>query len=135
VGIADLLSGGDPRSLGTVNEAIRIALSDRARLGELLECLFCADPVVRMRAADALEKVARQSPELLAPLIPRLLDDVAAIEQPSVQWHLAQMLAEVRLDAAQRRRAVAILKRNLESSDATSRARMTGSCSPSRWTR
>ena len=34
-----------------------------------------------------------------------------------MQWHLAQIVGEVRLDTDQRRRAVEILKRNLERSE------------------
>ena len=69
---------------------------------------------VRMRAGDALEKIARIRPELLAPFTRRLLGDVADVDQPSIQWHLAQILTEIELTPQQRQRAIAILKRNLE---------------------
>jgi len=115
--IADLFSGGDPRALGRVPVVIDIVLCDPARLGELFECLSSDDLIVRMRASDALEKVARERPMLLEPFVEPLLSEVAAIQQPSVQWHLAQIVAEVRLDADQRQRAVEILKRNLERSE------------------
>lgn len=115
--IAARLSGGDPRSLGDVEEVIDSVIGDPAQLDELFTCLFCEDAVVRMRAADGLEKLARRRPELLVPYIGRLLDEVAAIEQPSVQWHLAQIVAEVPLHPSQRRRAVEILKRSLERAD------------------
>ena len=112
-----LLSGGDPRSLEGVEQAIASVWSDRATLGVLFECLFSADEVVRMRASDALEKVARSRSELFADFKQRLLGEVARIEQPSVQWHLAQILAEIDLTVDERERAVAILKQNLERYD------------------
>lgn len=112
--LGDQLGGGDPRSLGEVPDVVAAVVNSRDQLPELFECLFHDDAVVRMRSADALEKVARVRPVWLQPFVERLLGEVAAIDQPSVQWHLAQLLAEVPLDAGQRRRAVDLLKVNLE---------------------
>lgn len=117
VDIAARLRGGDSRSLGRVEDVIEAVLDDPAQVDALFACLFFENAVVRMRAADGLEKIARQRPQLLVPYIERLLSEVATIEQPSVQWHLAQILAEVPLGPAQRRRAVEILRRNLEHAD------------------
>jgi HEAT repeat protein len=117
ISIARRLSGGNPRSLGDVAAVIEAVLDDPAQLEELFGCLFCDDPIVRMRAADGLEKIAGQRPELMIPYLERLLGDVATIEQPSIQWHLAQILAEVPLDRDQRQRAIKVLKRNLEHSE------------------
>ena len=113
-GIEQMLSGGDPRSLCGVEQVIAAALVDASALEALFECLFCDDAVVRMRAGDAFEKIARIRPELLAPFTCRLLGDVADVDQPSIQWHLAQILAEIELTPEQRPAAIAILKRNLE---------------------
>ncbi|MFN8130577.1 MAG: hypothetical protein U0R70_03400 [Solirubrobacteraceae bacterium] len=110
----EALRGGDPRSLGRTGEVVAAVLADDRRFGELFACLGDGDAVVRMRAGDALEKVARERPDLFVPCVDRLLGDVAAIDQDSVQWHLAQILAEIPLDPGQRDRAVAILKANLE---------------------
>jgi hypothetical protein len=62
-----MLSGGDPRSLHGVDRVIAAVLADPSALEALFECLFCDDAVVRMRAGDALEKVASIRPALLAP--------------------------------------------------------------------
>jgi hypothetical protein len=112
--IKQILCGGDPRSLHGVDKVIAAALADPSALEALFECLFCADAVVGMRAGDALEKIARIQPEALAPFTRRLLSDVVDVDQPSIQWHLAQILTEIELTAQQRQRAIAILKRNLE---------------------
>lgn len=108
------LSGGNPRSLGRADEVAAIVLADPALLDELFACLGSPDDIVRMRAADALEKVCRQHPEWVEPYVDRLLRDASAIDQPSVQWHLAQMLGEVHLTGGRRELAAAILRRNLE---------------------
>lgn len=115
--IQDVLSGGDPRSLGRTEEVVSWVLADQTRLDELFACLFHKDEIVRMRAGDALEKVARQQPEWLVPYVERLLTDVAQIAQHSVQWHLAQMLGEVPLTPGQRVRAIALLKQMLDRYD------------------
>ncbi|HLJ61528.1 MAG TPA: hypothetical protein VKZ50_17530 [bacterium] len=74
------------------------------------------DEIVRMRAGDALEKVCRDRPELLQPYVERLLTKVSEVRQPSVQWHLAQMLGGLALRPGQRARAVRLLKRTLDES-------------------
>jgi hypothetical protein len=112
-----VLSGGNPRSLGNTVRVVDLVLRHPDRIDELCGCPFSDDEIVRMRAADALEKICRQRPELLQPYAPRLLNDVSRIQQPSVQWHLAQMLTEVMLTETQRREAVSILRRNLSTFD------------------
>ncbi len=86
-GVGQMLSGGAPRSLHGVDQVIAAVLAEPSALEALFECLFCDDSVVRMRAGDALEKIARIRPELLAPFARRLLSDVADVDQPSIQWH------------------------------------------------
>lgn len=112
-----ILSGGDCRSLQGVEEVIAAIRTNPATFAALFECLFSDDEVVRMRAADALEKIARTQPTLFVNYRSRLLNDVAQIDQPSVQWHLAQILAEIELTPAQRARAAVTLKRNLKKYD------------------
>lgn len=112
-----MLSGGDRRSLGRTAEVVRLVLDRPVLFDALFECVLNSDEVVRMRAADALEKVARASPGLLVSSVDRLLREVAEIDQPSVQWHVAQIVSEIPLTAAQRGRAIEILWPNLERSD------------------
>lgn len=107
------LTGGRPNSLGEANTIVDEVLAGDSDLAELYGCLFSDDQWVRMRAGDALEKVCRQRPEWFADYLERLLSEVAAIRQPSVQWHLAQMLGEIELTQAQQQRAIEILRDNL----------------------
>lgn len=109
--------GGSSNSLGRAGEVVEAVLAEPSRLAELFDCLFLEDAWQRMRAADALEKVCRGEPALLVPYLPRLLDEVAAIDQASVQWHLAQLLGELPLTPSQTGRAIAVLTRNLRRDD------------------
>ncbi len=114
--IEALLTGGNSRSLRNAGIVIDAASRQPERLEELVECVFSADEIVRMRASDALEKVCRADPGLLQRFVPRLLGEMSRIEQPSVQWHLAQILAEIQLDEPERATAIAILEHNLDTS-------------------
>jgi hypothetical protein len=117
VPIQDLLSGGDPRTLRNADEVTETVLAQPERLDELIRCVLDSqDDIVRMRAGDALEKVCRAQPSLLQPYVSLLLGDLAAVRQPSVQWHVAQMLGQVRLRTAQRRRAARLMDKNLDES-------------------
>ena len=106
-----VLAGGDPRSLGRAEEVVDAVLADPDCLPKLFEAILDEDELVRMRAADALEKVCRRHPDWLVPYAERLLTQAAAVEQDSVRWHVAQLLGEVPLSAEQRRRAIALLER------------------------
>lgn len=113
----DMLTGGNPRTLLGVTEVLAELRADPSRISELIDCCTAADAVVRMRAADALEKFARERPELLTPFVDRLDAELAASTQPSIQWHLAQLWGEVPLTAAQRARAAEWLIRTLDDAD------------------
>ena len=56
---------------------------------------------------------------MLRPYVERLLGAVGSIQQPSIQWHVAQILEHLHgdLDEEQATRAVAVLQRNLTDSD------------------
>lgn len=112
-----LLSGGDPRALHNVDLAVTQVLADPAEVESLFESVFAEDEVVRMRAADALEKVCAERPDLLTALVPRMLTEMAGVDQPSVQWHLAQILGVVDLDESEQESATELLFSYLERSD------------------
>jgi hypothetical protein len=112
---ADMLTGGHPNSLGRTEEVVGIVLADHGRLDELFATMADPDQVVRMRVGDALEKVCRERPTWFVAHIEQLLDDLGSIDQPSVQWHVAQMLQHLHNDLSpdQAKRAVRLLQRNL----------------------
>ena len=116
--LADMLAvGGHANSLGLGSEVVELVLKDKPRLDELYNCLFNADSWVRMRAADALEKICRRHPEWLLPYIDRFSTDLASNEQASIQWHLAQIYRQVELTVEQKGFAINWLTQLLCSKD------------------
>ena len=112
----DMLAvGGKSNSLGEVNEVIELVLDDRVRLEELYMCLFDEDAWIRMRAADALEKICRVHPAWIEPYIDRMQADLSDSQQASIQWHLAQIYQQVNLTAAQKQHALSWLTKLLSS--------------------
>lgn len=101
-----LAVGGKSNSLGKVTDVIQLVLDDESQLDELYNCLFAEDAWVRMRAADALEKICRVHPDWLLPYIDRFTKDLSSSTQASIQWHLAQIYAQVELTHEQKEFAV-----------------------------
>ena len=112
--IAAMLSGGDRRSIGKSNLIAKLVLSDPKRFAELVACFWNEDPLIRMRAADAAEKVTVTRPELLKPHKQELLGLLAEAEQIELRWHLALMVPRLELSAPERQRATAALQRYLD---------------------
>ena len=92
------LKGGDLRSIGRVEEVVSDILRDFSLFPDVFKAMSDEDPVVRMRAADASEKVSRVCPQYLQPFKDQLLDGISKIEQQEVRWHLAQMLPRLVLE-------------------------------------
>lgn len=112
---ADMLAeDGKKNSLGRAEEVVQIVLADQARLEELYQCLFEDNAWLRMRAIDAFEKVCRVHPEWIELYIDRLFDDFARDTQPSIQWHIAQIVGETNLTPTQRQRAIKWLALRLQ---------------------
>ena len=61
------LEGGDRRSLGRAPEVIAEVMDDPGLFKVLLSGLRSDDAVVRLRVADAIEKVSARHPEYLQP--------------------------------------------------------------------
>ncbi|MDN5274821.1 MAG: hypothetical protein JWP06_722 [Candidatus Saccharibacteria bacterium] len=112
-----LAVGGHANSLGQVNDVIELVLNDQNRLDELYSCLFNEDAWIRMRAADALEKICRQHPDWLVPYIDKFSNELATSTQPSIRWHLAQIYREVELTTEQKHFAINWLKDLLSTED------------------
>jgi hypothetical protein len=75
-----------------------------------MECLWSENPVLRMRAADAAEKVSAKKPRLLDRHKAELLGLLAEAEQIELRWHLALMIPRLRLTPAERQRAAEVLR-------------------------
>ena len=100
--ILDKLAGGDRRSVGRVSEVVEAVL-DKPRLFEaLIDGLLTDDPVIRMRAADAIEKITLDHPEYLQPFTGQLIRLSENTAQQEVRWHMAQILPRLDLKPGQR---------------------------------
>ena len=104
------LRGGDLRSKGRSEEVVEDALKNPDLLPILFNGLLHDDPVIRMSAADAVEKIARKRADLLQPFKNRLIEKVAKINQQEVRWHVAQMFSRLELTKAERGKVVAICR-------------------------
>jgi len=107
--ILDLLRGGDLRSLGRANAAAASVSKNSRLFPGLMRGLWSEDPVVRSRAADAIEKITRDKPALLAPYKSELLGLMPEIQQQEVRWHLALMAPRLALSPAERKLAISFL--------------------------
>ena len=107
--ILEKLKGGDLRSIGRAEEVVDDVLNDPGTIGELFTGMVSDEPVVRSRAADAVEKISRVHPEYLAPFKHLLLNDLSCIEQQEVRWHVAQMFPRLKLDGEERRLVIRTL--------------------------
>jgi len=112
--ISAFLQGGDRRSIGRSNEVVRLVMRTPRRFAELIRCLWSDDPIVRMRAADASEKVSGRKPELLKPYKAELLGLLAEAKQIEMRWHLAQMIPRLHLTQSENQRVIETLQIYLE---------------------
>jgi HEAT repeat protein len=108
------LTGGDRRSIGRSEEVAVDVLADPGLFPVLFEGMLAEDELVRMRAADALEKVSQQHPAWLKPFKSRILKEVASSSQQEVRWHVCQLFSRLELDAQEHGEVYAILQGYLE---------------------
>ncbi len=111
-----MLAGGHPNSLGRTVEVVGLVLKDPSRLRELLDGYKSKDEVVRLRVSSALKRVEAEKHDWLVPHLDELIDDVGKLDQASAQWTLAQLFDRYTGDLSvdQRKRALALMQRNLE---------------------
>jgi len=102
------LSGGG-RSIGRSSEIVAEVMARPGRFRHVFAGLTSDDAVVRMRAADAVEKITAQRPELLQPHKRKLLEVAGSTDQQEVRWHVALMIPRLQLNAKERLVAVDIL--------------------------
>ncbi|MGD8455547.1 MAG: hypothetical protein PVF83_04110 [Anaerolineales bacterium] len=107
--ILEWLSGRDIRSDGMANEAAAFVLSNPEVYPELYEGLSVEDDVIRSRASDALEKVARVKPELLKDKLPELIDIAKTESVPAVKLHLAMIFGHLAVYEAEKEELISIL--------------------------
>src|SRR5215475_15686930 len=108
--ILELLKGGDRRSIGLANEVAAAVSKKLTLFSALMKGWWSEDPLVRMRTADATEKITRNKPHLLGRYKSDLLALMAEAKQQELRWHLAAMVPRLRLDVKERRCVCSLLR-------------------------
>jgi len=108
------LAGGDRRSIGRVDEVVAEVLADTSIFRELFTGLIQQDEVIRMRTADAVEKISRQRPDLIEPYKEEIIYYISKIGQQEVRWHWAQIVPRLELNEDERLHVVGILITSLD---------------------
>jgi hypothetical protein len=109
-----LLQGGDRRTIGHSDQVAAMVARDTALFPGLIAGLWSEDPFLRMRAADAVEKITRKIPELLQPYKKELLGLMAEATQQELRWHLAAMIPRIPLNLKERNLAITLLNSYLQ---------------------
>ena len=100
------LEGGDRRSIGRVCEVVEDVRNDPSLFSVLIEGLFLDDPILRMRSADATEKITADHPEYLQPFKQKLIHLSGHTTQQEVKWHLAQITPRLELEPNEKKTIV-----------------------------
>jgi HEAT repeat protein len=111
---ARVLSGGDRRSIGRASVVAAFVLDHPATLGNLIGCLKSAEPVVRMRASDALEKISVKDTKNLDVHATFFLGLARDCAEQEIKWHMAQILPRLTLTDKQISEAVSIFQQYLQ---------------------
>jgi hypothetical protein len=106
-----MLKDGERRSIGRSNEVVALVLGQPRHFSKLLACLWHDDPLIRMRAADAAEKVSSIRPGVLKRHKSELLGLLSETTQIELRWHLALMIPRLKLGAREREQASKSLQR------------------------
>lgn len=114
--LIEILSRGDMRTVGTVEEIVEYGTDHNELVNYLVEAMLFSDPGVRMRASDALEKISRKSTENIESHKNTLIQILRESKQQEVQWHLAQILPRLTLTKEEAEELYFLFKKNFESS-------------------
>jgi len=108
------LIGADRRSIADARRALAVVLDDPSRVGELAALTEDDDWLVRQRAADLLEKLAHSHPDWIEPHKRVFIGPLADAEQWEIRLQVVRALPLFRWTPADRRRALEILRRDVE---------------------
>ncbi len=115
--IYDLLTGNDLRSIGKSNEVVSMVIRDPELFGEVFNGIFHEDKVIRARCADAVEKIAKESPEYIQNKKEILLKNLEKFNQKEIIWHVAMVLDYLELTKKEIDKSLNMLYKWLNESD------------------
>jgi hypothetical protein len=108
-----LLTGGDRRSIAGANEALALVHANAELVSELATLVEDNDWLVSERALDVLEKLAHERPDWVAPFKNVFIGEVADSDKWEIRLQVVRALPLFGWSTAARRRAVAILCRDV----------------------
>lgn len=97
VSLRDRLASGTTRDLGPTNEIVREALHNPKLIQQLVSALDDERMVVPHRASNALKKIQRSKPALVAPFAKQLLRHAFKTEHMHTRWNLTIVVGELPL--------------------------------------
>ena len=112
--VLGLLKGGNRRSIGRADEVTVAVSKSLAMFPALLQGLWSDYPLVRMRAADATEKITRSNPDVLQRYKRELLGLMSETKQQELRWHLAAMVPRLHLNVKERELVRCLLDNHLQ---------------------
>jgi len=107
------LRGGDRRSTGNADAVAEEIVTNPELFNAVFNGLYHDDPVLRMRAADALEKAIQKCPELLAGYSSKIISILESVDQQEVCWHMAQISPRLDLTKSEKKQILELLNRLL----------------------
>jgi hypothetical protein len=110
----DLLTGGDRRSIAGAPRAFDMVLADPSRVHELVVLAGDEDWLVRQRAADLLEKLARRHLDWVEPYKEVFIGPLADAEQWEIRLQVVRALPLFPWTSRQKPRVLRILRRDLD---------------------
>lgn len=102
------LSGGDLRSIARADQLLP-SIKDQKDFDELFNALFSDDRLLIMRAADTIEKITINRPELLTKQKSEIVQFLHTAKDKEFKWHLAQMVSRLLLEEDELSRVWAVL--------------------------
>jgi hypothetical protein len=109
-----LAEGRHSLSSGRVVEVAALVRAHPKRASLLFECLWDDDEGVASRAADSVERLTRDSAELLAPWKAPLLGLLTEAAHKKLRWILAVTIPRLTLSLAECQRVAGVLESHLD---------------------
>jgi len=113
-GLRAFLAGGDRRSVARSRDALAAVLARPERIADVAALAEDGDWLVSMRALDLLDKVAHLHPGWIQPHRRLLIGPLADSDKWEVRLQIVRCLPLLAWTPRQRRRAVQILRRDVE---------------------
>lgn len=96
----DKLIGGDLRSIGRTNEVVN-EVKNQHDFDILFEGLYHQDRKIKMRTADAIEKITLLTPTFLATHKKEIVQLCSQAEHIELKWHLALLVSRLPLKSTE----------------------------------